>query len=286
MSDLLLEVKNLSIHFGGLHAVDGVDFNIERGEILGLLGPNGADKTVTFNLISGVYRPSAGEIWFDGKRIDGLPPYVIAALGLGRTFQIVKPFPSLTVLENVLVARGIDRYPGPSSLWTSWRSKKEARAAMALLERVGLADLARRKAGLLPLGNLRRLEIARALAVGRKLLLLDESFSGLRSEEIIRLEALIRDIRAHGITVLLIEHNMRVAMSLCDRIVVMEYGKKLAEGVPEEIQRDERVIEAYLGRRSDEQALPGHHAGVEGGPGASRASGEPPFHDGGEAHAS
>src|SRR5208337_814366 len=132
--------------FGGLHAVDGVDFNIKRGEILGLLGPNGAGKTVTFNLISGVYKPTGGEIWFDGRRIDGLPPYAIAALGLGRTFQIVKPFPTLSVLDNVLVARGVARYPGVSSLWTSWRSGREAQAAMALLERVGLADLAKRKA--------------------------------------------------------------------------------------------------------------------------------------------
>jgi branched-chain amino acid transport system ATP-binding protein len=254
MSDLLLEVKNLAIHFGGLHAVDGVDFNIKRGEILGLLGPNGAGKTVTFNLISGVYKPTSGEIWFDGKRIDGLPPYAIAALGLGRTFQIVKPFPTLSVLDNVLVARGVTRYPNAASLWTSWRSRKEAQAAMALLERVGLADLAKRKAGLLPLGNLRRLEIARALAVGHKLLLLDESFSGLRHEEIAKLETLIRSIRADGITVLLIEHNMRVAMGLSDRIVVMEYGKKLAEGTPEEIQRDERVIEAYLGRKGEANA--------------------------------
>ena len=250
----LLEVKNLSIHFGGLHAVDGVDFSIERGEILGLLGPNGAGKTVTFNLISGVYKPTGGEIWFDGRRIDGLPPHAVAALGLGRTFQIVKPFPTLSVLDNVLVARGVDRYPGVSSLWTSWRSKKEVQAAMALLERVGLADLAKRKAGLLPLGNLRRLEIARALAVGHKLLLLDESFSGLRHEEISRLETLIRDIRRDGLTVLLIEHNMRVAMGLSDRIVVMEYGKKLAEGTPEAIQRDERVIEAYLGRKGEADA--------------------------------
>jgi ABC-type branched-subunit amino acid transport system ATPase component len=254
MSAPLLEVKDLAIHFGGLRAVDGVSFALEQGEILGLLGPNGAGKTVTFNLISGVYKPSSGEIRFLGRRIDGLPPHAVAALGLGRTFQIVKPFTTLSVLENVLVARGIDRYGHASSLWTSWRSRRERGEAMALLERVGLADLAGRKAGLLPLGNLRRLEIARALAVGHKLLLLDESFSGLRHEEISRLETLVRDIRAQGLTVLLIEHNMRVAMGLSDRIVVMEYGKKLAEGTPEAIQRDERVIEAYLGRKGEADA--------------------------------
>lgn len=254
MSNPILSVENLSKHFGGLKAVDEVDFEVFSREILGLLGPNGAGKTVCFNLISGVYKPTSGAIYFEGQRTDGLSPHQIANLGVGRTFQIVKPFTHLTVLENVLVARGISRYSGLSRVWTSWRSAPEKEEALKTLDRVGLADLADRKAGLLPLGNLRRLEIARALVVGHKLLLLDESFSGLRHEEIAKLENLIRSIREDGITVLLIEHNMRVTMGLCDRIVVLDHGRKIAEGIPSDIQREERVIEAYLGRKGDAHA--------------------------------
>jgi branched-chain amino acid transport system ATP-binding protein len=234
--------------------VDGVSFGIGRGEILGLLGPNGAGKTVCFNLISGVYKPTAGMITFDGRRIDGRTPHVIAALGIGRTFQIVKPFAHLTVVENVLAALGIARYRNLPKIWSSWKTPSERQEALSLLERVGLANLAERRAGLLPLGNLRRLEIARALAVGKKLLLLDESFSGLRHEEIAHLESLIRAIRADGLTVLLIEHNMRVAMGLCDRLVVLDHGRKLAEGRPAEVRTNEAVIEAYLGRSGSSHA--------------------------------
>lgn len=254
MSAALLELTGVSKHFGGLRAVDGVSFRLHAGEILGLLGPNGAGKTVCFNLISGVYRPTSGEIRFEGRRTDGLPPHRVAALGIGRTFQIVKPFAHLTVLENVLAARGIDRYPHLTRVWSRWRTTHETAAAMALLERTGLSALAERRAGLLPLGTLRRLEIARALAVGRRLVLLDESFSGLRHEEIVQLDSLIRAIRADGTTVLLIEHNMRVAMNLCDRLVVLDHGRKLAEGDPAAVRRDESVIDAYLGRKGGSHA--------------------------------
>lgn len=249
MTQALLKVTGLSKHFGGLRAVWEVDFEVYSKEILGILGPNGAGKTVCFNLISGVYTPTAGEILFDGERLDGLPPHQVAARGIGRTFQIVKPFSQLTVLENVLAAQGISHYGNLTGIWSSWRSRQEKDAALRILARVGMEGLADRKAGLLPLGNLRRMEIARALVVGRKLILLDECFSGLRYEEISRLEELIRDIRRDGITVLLIEHNMRVTMGLCDRIVVLDHGRKIAEGAPEAIQSNERVIEAYLGRK-------------------------------------
>ncbi len=250
----LLEISGVSMHFGGLKAVDNVSFLIKKGEILGLLGPNGAGKTVCFNLVSGVYKPTAGRISLEDRRIDGLAPHAIARLGIGRTFQIVKPFANLTVIENVIAARGITRYGTVAGIWRGWKNAGERCGAMDLLEKVGLADLAERRAGLLPLGNLRRLEIARALAVGTKLLLLDESFSGLRHEEIAQLEALIRTIRAEGLTVLLIEHNMRVAMGLCDRLVVLDHGHKLAEGLPAEVRTNAAVIEAYLGSKGGADA--------------------------------
>ncbi|MBP6333761.1 MAG: ATP-binding cassette domain-containing protein, partial [Aminivibrio sp.] len=176
--DALLSVKNLTIHFGGLKAVEDVSFDLAAGDILGLLGPNGAGKTTCFNMISGVYAPSSGEILLEGRPIHGLPPHRIANLGMGRTFQIVHPFAGLTVLDNVCVALGHDRYSVFPGAYGRWDRPKIRRRGQEILETVGLQDQADRISGTLPLGNLRKLEIARALALDPKVLLLDESFSG------------------------------------------------------------------------------------------------------------
>jgi branched-chain amino acid transport system ATP-binding protein len=248
MSEVLLSLREVSMHFGGLKALDRVSFDLAEGEILGLIGPNGAGKTTCFNTVSGVYRPTSGEIRFGGIRTDGLPPHRMASLGIGRTFQIVRPFPDLSVLENVIVAMGLPCYRGFFSSCSSWKGRATREGAMELLAKVGLEPLASQKAGMLPLGNLRRLELARALALKPRLLLLDESFSGLRHEEISLQEELVRRTREAGISILLIEHNMRVAMGLSDRLVVLDHGRKLTEGAPEEVRRNPEVIRAYLGK--------------------------------------
>ncbi len=246
----LLEITALTKEFDGLRALDRVTFLVEGSEILGLIGPNGAGKTTLFNLISGIFAPTNGEIRFQGTSILNLKPHEISHMGIGRTFQIVRPFPNLDVETNVLVAFGHRFYPSlPHSIRPYQRSETRDEIQM-IIEKTGLRPYARQLAKNLPLGLKKRLEIARALALHPWLLLLDEPSAGLRYEESVRLMELIRRVREQGIGVLLIEHNMQVVMDLCERIVVLDHGSKIAEGSPREIRSNPQVVQAYLGKEA------------------------------------
>ncbi len=243
----ILRTEKVSKYFSGLKAVDGVDVEVWEGELLGLIGPNGAGKTTLFNLISGFLKPTSGKIFFRERRIDGLRPHVIAAMGVGRTFQIVKPFSEMTVMENILAALGHPFYPRLEAFSSSYFSPSALREARDILEKTGLTRYAEMRAGDLPIGIKRQVEIARALALRPSLLLLDEPAAGLIHEELEQLSGLIRRLNAEGITIILVEHNMPFAMELCQRMVVLAHGQVIAEGKPEEIRKNPRVIEAYLG---------------------------------------
>ncbi len=252
----LLEVIRVSKAFGGLMALVDVSLRIWPGQIKGLIGPNGAGKTTLFNLITGILHPTSGDIRFQGRSIIGLPPYRIAALGIARTFQNVQLFPGMTVLEHVLV--GGHRHSRSGLLGAILRSprtrheEEETRArAWAVLKRVGLAEWADRPAESLPLGLQRILEIARALATDPQLMLLDEPGAGLNLMEKAHLAELIRSLNAEGMTVLLVEHDMSLVMGLADEIAVLDYGQLIAEGPPEVIRQDLRVITAYLGEEDE-----------------------------------
>ncbi len=237
----LLDLANVNKHFGGLHAVRNVTFSVQRGEVVGILGPNGAGKTTLYNLLTGFIRPDAGaRIVFDGHDVVGMPPHKVAALGISRTFQLCRPFVGMSVLENVIVGGlGAHRHDGAAL----------DERAQSLLAQVGLAGKEGTPVEVLSYGDQRRLEIARALAARPKLLLLDEPFAGLGSGEIADLSALIRQVHAaEGLTVVLIEHKLREFMRLVDRVVALDFGEVIAQGLPEDIVRHPAVIEAYIGR--------------------------------------
>ncbi len=233
----ILRLKEVSKTFGGLKAVDRVSFDVSEGEIVGLIGPNGAGKTTLFNLISGYNPPSEGSIVFEGREISGRKPFELAAVGIGRTFQIVKPFAGLSVLDNITVASYL-KYP----------TQKEARRkAREVLEFLGMADRAELPAAGLTLSGRKRLEIGKALALEPKLILLDEVVAGLNPTEADQTVQLILSIRESGITTLIVEHIMRVIMGISHRVVVLNYGSLIAQGAPDEVARNPQVIEAYLG---------------------------------------
>jgi branched-chain amino acid transport system ATP-binding protein len=233
----LLQVRSVSKHFGGLAALTDVTYEVNKGEILGLIGPNGAGKTTLFNVVNGFYPPTEGEVFFKGEKISHLKPHQICKLGMGRTFQVVRPLQRMTTLDNVI-----------ASAFLRAKNKAEATAmASEFLQFTGLYEDRDAVSKGLPLGKRKKLEITRALATQPEMLLLDESFAGLNPSEQNDLVEIIRKVREKGITIMLIEHHMKVMMSLSDRIVVLNYGEKIAEGSAKEIGNNPLVIEAYLG---------------------------------------
>lgn len=253
MSQEVLNTDSITMQFGGLKAVSNFSLHIAPGEIVGLIGPNGAGKTTVFNMVTGVYTPTEGKIYFEGKDITGLKPDIITSLGIARTFQNIRLFESMSVLENVMISKhvrlkanvaegilGLPRY--------SRARKQHYMDCMELLEKVQLDDVVNEKATALPYGKQRRLEIARALATNPTLLLLDEPAAGMNPNESMELMSFIARIRKEfDITVFMIEHHMEVVMGICERIYVLDYGVNLAHGTPEEIQNNAKVVEAYLG---------------------------------------
>jgi branched-chain amino acid transport system ATP-binding protein len=252
----LLEIIHLDHYFAGLRAVSDFSLSLQSGEIVGLIGPNGAGKTTVFNLITGIHEPTNGEILFKGVPIHGKKPYLVTELGLARTFQNIRLFSEMTVIENIKVANHYHKKYGIFAAFlaskSSWEHEAEMEeAAYKLLKTFELHEYAEKKAGSLPYGQQRKLEIARALAAEPSLILLDEPAAGMNPAEADQLLQTIHDLRDDfDVTIFLIEHQMRVVMGVCERIKVMDFGETIAEGSPEEIQKNDRVIEAYLGQEA------------------------------------
>lgn len=244
MTGALLKLDNLRKHFGGLHAVDGVDLAVEDGEVVSIIGPNGAGKTTMFNLITGQLRPTKGRVVLEGNDITDRPPHDRARFGLGRTFQIVRPLEALTVLENVMVGSFLRH-----------RRRQQAQAhAWSVLERVGLGDKAQTEAGSLTMVDRKRLEVAGALATDPVILLLDEVMAGLTPTEADAAVALFRELNDDGLTILLIEHNLRVVRAFSQHVVVLHHGAMLAQGTADDVLSNQEVIDAYIGKRRGEHA--------------------------------